>query len=594
MRLSHALIVDDSRTSAALLGKMLARSELSSDKAASGEACLSYLAGTRPDIIFMDHMMPGMDGFEAVKAIKQQPRLAAIPIVMYTSKGGDMYVGQARALGAVDVLQKPAAEHDVVDLLQRLREDASCSPQQTLEQTLDKPVEFVFDPMNPSPGINNARLVAGAAPTLPGWASGKETVANDCRAGRKAMSHALVVDDSRTSAALLAKMLARHGLSSDKVTSGEACLSYLASNHPDVIFMDHMMPGMDGFDAVKAIKRQSKLAAIPIVMHTSKGGDMYIGQARALGAVGVLEKPAAEQALVEIIRELQPQAPGPAITAASIETPAPNTEYQPMPMQAAATPILRTAAVRAAAPERESDQGSFLPSGESSRGRRQQQRFRRRLLLAGLLALLALAALMWTKSTEDQHFDQRALLDSLSSLGNQQSQYQFGQLPFDDQRLTVLTQIVRILQLAGVGAEIELRAHVGEFCRIYADTGKAVLPGPGLPIEQCDMIGYEPSEAQALASSQSLGFRGFVEKQNRAAGDIHIKLVPVGVFEPIAAYPPDTEITRAGDWNRIAARNQRVELIFNPDMTVTPSGRMPSACWPNKFGPTKTSGRRNP
>jgi CheY-like chemotaxis protein len=563
MRLSHALIVDDSRTSAALLGKMLARSELSSDKAPSGEACLSYLAGTRPDIIFMDHMMPGMDGFEAVKAIKQQPRLAAIPIVMYTSKGGNMYVGQARALGAVDVLQKPAAEHDVVDLLQRLREDASCPP-----QPLDKPVEFVFDLMNPSPGINNARLVAGDAPTLPGWASGKEAVANDCRAGRQAMSHALVVDDSRTSAALLAKMLARYGIGSDKVTSGEACLSYLASNHPDVIFMDHMMPGMDGFDAVKAIKRQSRLAAIPIVMHTSKGGDMYIGQARALGAVGVLEKPAAEEALVEIITELQPEAPDQANTPESIETPAPNIEYQSMPVQAAATPILRTAAVRAAAPERESDQGSFLPSDESSRGRRQQQRFRRRLLLAGLLALLALAAMMWSKSAENQHLDQQALLDSLSNLGNQQSQYQFGDVPFDDHRLMVLAQIVRILQLTGVGAEIELRAHVGEFCRMYADTGNAVLPGPGLPIEQCDMIGYEPSEAQALASSQSLDFRGFVEKQNRDAGDIHIKLVPVGVFEPIAAYPPDTEITRAGDWNRIAARNQRVELILNPATPV--------------------------
>ena len=82
------------------------------------------------------------------------------------------------------------------------------------------------------------------------------------------------------------------------------------------------------------------------------------------------------------------------------------------------------------------------------------------------------------------------------------------------------------------------------------------------------MIGYEPSEAQALASSQSLNFRLFVEKLNREAGDIHIKLVPVGVFEPIVSYPPDTEITRAGDWNHSAARNQRVELILRPDLAI--------------------------
>ena len=60
----------------------------------------------RPDVIFMDHMMPGMDGFQAVQAIKNNPRTATIPIMMYTSQEGELYVGQARALGAVGVLPK--------------------------------------------------------------------------------------------------------------------------------------------------------------------------------------------------------------------------------------------------------------------------------------------------------------------------------------------------------------------------------------------------------------------------------------------------------------------------------------------------------
>ena len=566
MRLSHALIVDDSRTSAALLAKMLSRSDISSDKVVSGEACLSYLAGTSPDIIFMDHMMPGMDGFDAVKAIKQQPRLAAIPIVMYTSKGGDMYRGQAQALGAVGVLQKPAAEQDVVDLLQQLRGD---SPGQ-LSPLEPASLEDTTDAMNPAPGVNNARLAAGSAPALPGWASAKEAVANDCRAARQSLSHALVVDDSRTSAALLAKMLARHGLTSDKVISGEACLSYLASSQPDIIFMDHMMPGMDGFEAVKAIKRQSRLAAIPIVMYTSKGGEMYIGQARALGAVGVLEKPASEEALVTIIEELQPQG-AESNRAVEVHDTAPVAVAMPMSRERETVTVVEdnvapVDAIVAKEPTRTKD--AFQPSAESSRGRRQQQRLRRRLLLAGLLVMLLWLLAMAFNSSEEQALDQPALLDSLSILGNQQPNFVFGDIPFDDQRQLALEQIVRILQLAGIGAEIELRAHVGEFCRIYADTGKTVLPGPDLPIEQCDMIGYEPSEAQALASSQSLNFRLFVEKLNREAGDIHIKLVPVGVFEPIVSYPPDTEITRAGDWNHAAARNQRVELILRPDLAI--------------------------
>lgn len=553
MRLTHALIVDDSRTSAALLGKMLARSELSSDKVDSGEACMSYLADASPDIIFMDHMMPGMDGFEAVKAIKQQPRLAAIPIVMYTSKGGDMYHGQARALGAIGVLQKPATEQDVVILLEHLVEEADPVSSPLLDAG-----DASNDPMNPAPRVNNARMAAGDAPALPGWASAKDAVANDCRVSRQELEHALVVDDSRTSAALLAKMLGRHGLSADKVDSGESCLDYLAGKRPDIIFMDHMMPGMDGFEAVKAIKRQSRLAAIPIVMYTSRGGEMYIGQARALGAVGVLEKPATEDALVEIIEELQPDTVQPVVRQLDVEQVEAIPEVEP-------EPALPKPGVP---PMRDGQAASCLPSVESLRARRQTRRSRRRLLLTGLLALLALAGWMWASSGEDESLDQQELLGALSRLGNQQQQYEFNGIPFDDHRYEVLREIVRVLQIAGIGAEIELRAHVGEFCRIYADTGRAVLPGTELQIEQCDMIGYEPGEAQALSSSQSLNFRRFVEKVNQEAGDIRIKLVPVGIFEPVAAYPPGTEITMADEWNRIAARNQRVELVLRPEPTA--------------------------
>ena len=54
----------------------------------------------------MDHLMPGMDGFQAIQAIKGNPDTATIPVVMYTSQEGELYVSQARALGAVGVLPK--------------------------------------------------------------------------------------------------------------------------------------------------------------------------------------------------------------------------------------------------------------------------------------------------------------------------------------------------------------------------------------------------------------------------------------------------------------------------------------------------------
>ena len=65
----------------------------------------------------MDHLMPGMDGFQAVQAIKNNPRTATIPIMMYTSQEGELYLGQARALGAVGVLPKQIKQADVSKVL---------------------------------------------------------------------------------------------------------------------------------------------------------------------------------------------------------------------------------------------------------------------------------------------------------------------------------------------------------------------------------------------------------------------------------------------------------------------------------------------
>lgn len=102
----RALIVDDSTTAQYRLKKMLRPYNMHIDAVDSGEAALRYLASNAPDVIFMDHLMPGMDGFRALQIIKSHPETAMIPVIMYTSKSGDVYTGQARALGALDVVSK--------------------------------------------------------------------------------------------------------------------------------------------------------------------------------------------------------------------------------------------------------------------------------------------------------------------------------------------------------------------------------------------------------------------------------------------------------------------------------------------------------
>ena len=115
-----ALVVDDSKSARVVLRKMLEKHSLQVEAAASAEQAIDFLSRHSPDIIFMDHMMPGMDGFQAVQHIKENPATAMIPIVMYTSQNGEVYVGQARALGAVDVLAKDIQPTELQKVLKHL------------------------------------------------------------------------------------------------------------------------------------------------------------------------------------------------------------------------------------------------------------------------------------------------------------------------------------------------------------------------------------------------------------------------------------------------------------------------------------------
>jgi CheY-like chemotaxis protein len=120
MSAKRALIVDDSKSARLFLARILEKYDLDVDNAENAEAAIQYLTTQRPDVIFMDHMMPGMDGFQAVQAIKNNPRTATIPIMMYTSQEGELYLGQARALGAVGVLPKQIKQADVSKVLYQL------------------------------------------------------------------------------------------------------------------------------------------------------------------------------------------------------------------------------------------------------------------------------------------------------------------------------------------------------------------------------------------------------------------------------------------------------------------------------------------
>jgi CheY-like chemotaxis protein len=100
MARKRALVVDDSKSARVILSRMLEKYDIEVDMAEAAEQAIEYLKNNRPDAIFMDHLMPGMDGLQAVQTIKGNPQTAMIPIMMYTSQEGELYVGTGARSGS--------------------------------------------------------------------------------------------------------------------------------------------------------------------------------------------------------------------------------------------------------------------------------------------------------------------------------------------------------------------------------------------------------------------------------------------------------------------------------------------------------------
>lgn len=117
-----ALIVDDSRVACAVLSRLLAQEGFESELAASAYEALELARERRPDVIFMDHRMPGMTGLEAVRALKADTRTATVPVVMFSSREDAEFLRAAREAGAVAVLTKHTERTNLGPVLAKLRE----------------------------------------------------------------------------------------------------------------------------------------------------------------------------------------------------------------------------------------------------------------------------------------------------------------------------------------------------------------------------------------------------------------------------------------------------------------------------------------
>ena len=108
------LIVDDSPTELHLFQGMLEKAGFETLVADSGEEGIRQATNARPDLILMDVVMPGMNGFQATRKLTKDPRTASIPVIMVTTKDQETDKIWGMRQGATEYLVKPVEAKELV------------------------------------------------------------------------------------------------------------------------------------------------------------------------------------------------------------------------------------------------------------------------------------------------------------------------------------------------------------------------------------------------------------------------------------------------------------------------------------------------
>jgi CheY-like chemotaxis protein len=207
-----ALVVEDDDSAAELLRLQLQDIGFRVVRTASAEAALELAALEIPDLLTLDIHLPGMDGWEFLERFKQQERFASVPVVIVSIVADK---GRGLSLGASQVLQKPVS-----------REDFS-------------------------------RSLAAI-----GFSVGPET--------DQEQRTVLVVDDDPKAVQLLGAYLTPAGYRVLSAFGGQEGIDVARQQRPNLIVLDLMMPEVNGFDVVEALKGDVNTATIPIVIVTAK------------------------------------------------------------------------------------------------------------------------------------------------------------------------------------------------------------------------------------------------------------------------------------------------------------------------------------
>lgn len=114
MKIHKILLVDDSKTELHYLSDLLVRRGYAVRTAENGEEAMRRLGEEKPDLILMDVVMPGQNGFQLTRSITRDPRFTDVPVIMCTSKNQETDKVWGMRQGARDYIVKPVNADELV------------------------------------------------------------------------------------------------------------------------------------------------------------------------------------------------------------------------------------------------------------------------------------------------------------------------------------------------------------------------------------------------------------------------------------------------------------------------------------------------
>ena len=131
---------------------------------------------------------------------------------------------------------------------------------------------------------------------------------------QEAMKIVLVIDDDPMMIELLEDFLESHGYHVIPAASGQEALAKAEISKPDVLILDVMMPGMDGYETCRHLKQQARLSGVPIIMFTASTDPKFHERAFAVGADFCLNKPFEMDRLLNVVNLAAAKKVKPAVT----------------------------------------------------------------------------------------------------------------------------------------------------------------------------------------------------------------------------------------------------------------------------------------